>query len=73
MQDAHSDHGTVVKPNEAALIVDADGNIKMCMPEYSDEEEVPFFVMVLTAVWLKMRDNEQWGLELAEEVFSDDE
>lgn len=73
MEDAHSDHGTVVKSNEAALIVDADGNLKMCMPEYADEDEVPFFVMVLTAVWLKMKDDEQWGLELAEEIFADDE
>ena len=73
MEDSHSDHGTVVKQNEAALIVDKDGNLKMCMPDYAEEEEVPFYVMVLTAVWLKMRDDDQWGLELAEEVFSGDE
>jgi hypothetical protein len=73
MEDPHSDHGTVVKPDEAALIVDTDGNLKMCMPDYAEEEEVPFYVMVLTAVWLKMRDDNRWGLELAEEVFSGDE
>jgi hypothetical protein len=73
MEDAHSDHGTVVKASEAALIVTDDGDLKMCMPEYEDEEDVPFFVMVLTAVWLKMRDDEQWGLELAEEIFAEDE
>lgn len=73
MHDAHSDHGTVVKPNEAALIVDAEGEFRMCMPEYGDEEEVPYAVMVLTAVWIKMRDDQQWALELAEEVFADDE
>ena len=73
MQEAHSDHGTVVKPDEAALIVDTNGDIKMCMPEYADEEDVPFYVMVLTAVWIKMREDQQWALELAEEVFNDDD
>lgn len=72
MQDAHSDHGTVVKADEAALIVDTDGDIRMCMPEYSDEEDVPFAVMVLTAVWIKMRDDQEWALQLAEEVFGED-
>lgn len=73
MHDAHSDHGTVVKPDEAALIVDRDGDFRMCMPEYKDEQEVPYGVMVLTAVWIKMRDDEHWALELAEEVFNDDD
>ena len=73
MQESHSDHGTVVQPNEAALIVTAEGELTMCMPEYADDDEVPFPVMVLTAVWLKMKDDNQWGLELAEEVFSQDE
>jgi hypothetical protein len=69
MQEAHSDHGTVVKPNEAALVVDTDGDMRICLPQYGDAEEVPYSVMVLTAFWIKMREDEEWGLELVEEVF----
>jgi len=72
MQDAHSDHGTVVKPDEAALIVDSDGDFKMCMPEYGDDDDVPYAVMVLTALWIKMRDDAEWTQELVEDVFGED-
>ena len=73
MPEAHSDHGTVVKPDEAALVVGTDGDIKMCVPEYGDEEDVPYYVMLLTAVWLKIREDEEWGQNLLDEVFGDDD
>lgn len=72
MEDIHSDHGTVVKPDEAALIVDKQGEVTMCMPEYGDEDEVPYPVMLLTAVWLKMREDDDWAQQLVEEVFDKD-
>ena len=73
MPEAHSDHGTVVGPDEAALIVDTAGDVKMCMPDYGDEEDVPYYVMVLSAVWLKIREDEKWAQNILEEVFGDDE
>lgn len=72
MQDEHSVNGTHVKPDEAALIVDADGAVRVCMQEYGEDEEVPYHVAVIMAVCIKMRDDEQWGLDLAQEVFSED-
>ena len=72
MQEAHSDIGTVIKPDEAALVVAAAGGFRVCMPEYGDEEEVPYSVMVLTAFWTKMREDEEWTHKLVEEVFGDD-
>lgn len=71
MENPHSDHGTVVKPDEAALIVDADGDFKMCMPDYGDDDDVPYAVMVLTALWIKMRDDAEWTQELVEDVFGE--
>ena len=73
MPDAKDEPGTVVKPNEAALIVDASGDVRMSMPEYSDEEDVPYYVMVLSAVWIKIREDEKWAQNILEEVFGDDD
>ena len=70
--EAHSDHGTVVKPDEAALVVDREGEFRVLMPEYGDDEEVPYAVMVLTALWIKMREDEDWVEHLVEEVFGDE-
>lgn len=72
MQNEHSENGTLVKPDEAALIVDTDGDVRICMQEYGEDEEVPYHVAVIMAVWIKMRDDEQWALDLAQEVFSED-
>lgn len=42
------------------------------MPEYGDEEEVPYSVMVLTAFWINMRVDEEKTHKLVEEGFGDD-
>lgn len=72
MQNEHSVSGTHVGPDEAAIIASDDGQLRVCMPEYGDDEEVPFHVMLLTAVWLKMREDEAWANQLIEEVFADE-
>lgn len=69
MSDAHSENGTYVKPDEAALIVDKDGDIRISMQEYADDEDVPYHIAVLMAVWIKIRDEEGWAQKLVEEVF----
>ena len=59
MPPAHSDHGTVLTPNEAALVVDSGGEARLCLPGYTDDEEVPRHVLFLTAVMMKLGD-EVW-------------
>ena len=73
MEEAHGENGTHVKPDEAALIVDTNGEARICMQEYGDEEEVPYHVALLMAVWIKMRDDEGWAQKLVEEVFDEDD
>lgn len=52
----HSDHGTVIRPTEAALVVDEDGEMRMLMPGYADDQEVPLMVLLLGAVLVRSRD-----------------
>lgn len=55
MIEAHSDHGTVVQPNESALVVDEDGGLRLLLADY---EDVPEMVLLLGAVLVKSRDPE---------------
>ena len=54
----HSDHGTVLKPTEAALVVDEDGEMRMLMPDYAEDQHVPLMVLLLSAVLVRSCDPE---------------
>jgi hypothetical protein len=54
----HADHGTVLKPSEAALVVSEDGALRLLMPRYSDDQDVPEMVLLLGAVLVRSQDRE---------------
>lgn len=60
---AHTDHGTVLQPDHAALVVDRNGELSMLYPHYADDETVPDMVALLAAVLIRSRDPE-WVAEM---------
>ena len=72
MQNDHSVNGTHVEPNESALIIGSNGDFRLCMPEYGDDEAVPYQVAIISAIWLKLRNDENWAATIVEEAFADD-
>ncbi|MGL4968194.1 MAG: hypothetical protein ACRC67_43670 [Inquilinus sp.] len=67
--EAHSDHGTVVKQRQAAIVFDEDDGFRFLMPEYGDGEQLPEGVLLLAAVLLKL-DDEEWVAAMLEEFRS---
>ena len=59
MTDKKQEPGTVLGPNDAALVIDPNGEARLCMPEHKDDEEVPRHILFLTAVMMKLGD-EAW-------------
>src|SRR5258708_1205805 len=39
---AHTDHGTVLRPDQAALVFDQDGSMSLILPNLPDDAPVPF-------------------------------
>lgn len=70
LHEPATDHGTVLKPEEAALIVDPEGAPKLLLPNLDEEEDVPRLFLLLAAVCVRMADDE-WVDELIEEAFGD--
>lgn len=54
----HSDTGTVLAPDQAALVVDKDGELSLLFPDYGEDGEVPAMVVLLAAVAQKANDPE---------------
>ena len=69
-QDAHAEHGTVLHPDESALVFNREGELALLLKHREDDEEVPQLELLLAAVAIKARDQD-WVAELIEEVFSD--
>ncbi|MCW5730151.1 MAG: hypothetical protein KIT20_05295 [Alphaproteobacteria bacterium] len=63
MNNASTDHGSILPPNAAALVVDASGDITLLLPDYPAAAEVPRIVQLLAAVMLRSRD-EEWVEEM---------
>lgn len=72
MQSEHSKHGTHIGPDDSALIVGANGEFRLCMPDYEDGKDVPFQAAIIMAIWLKLRNDETWAGRIVEEAFADD-
>ncbi len=68
MTDSHSDMGTVLQKDETALVIDAEGNVRMLLPEFNPEDEVPEIILALTMVMIKFHDDPDWVKELADEL-----
>ena len=68
---AYTDHGTILQPNETALVVNEDGNMWMyTRGDIEESEEVSRLEMFLAAVFMKCSD-EEWMEEIIQETFYD--
>jgi hypothetical protein len=64
--NAHTDYGTVIGENDAAVIVSPDGTPRLLLPNYELGEEISISVAALISVAAKLQD-EQWVRELVSE------
>ncbi len=51
-----NDQGTIIGPNEAALVAEENGELRLILPEYDDDEDVPPMVLLLAAIIVKLKD-----------------
>jgi hypothetical protein len=61
-QETHSDHGTVVRKDQAALVADPDGGVHVLMPS---SEVLTGGARLIAAIALRLSDRE-WVEELLE-------
>lgn len=54
-----NDHETTIGPKEAALVAEENGELRLILPLYDDDEDVPPMALLLVAVTLKLGD-EKW-------------
>jgi len=69
------DDGTLVNANEAALVVGADGELCLILPDYEDDNDIPSGALLLAAVLVRAED-ENWTNEMSAfllERYADDE
>ena len=70
-----SDDGTLIDANEAALVVDADGELCLILPDYEDDNDIPPAALLLAAVLIRSEDQD-WANEKSAfllERYADDE
>ena len=58
MMESHTDHGTVLQPDEAVLVWSPTAGFKMHVPRYDDDEDVPKVVQFLAAVMMRAGEAE---------------
>ena len=57
MSHAHSDHGTVLKPDQAAITWSTSDGFNFLMPNYEDDQDVPDAVVALAHLAMKLHDD----------------
>ena len=60
----HPDGGTLIMPDEAALIVDDNGELRLILPDYEDDSDIPPSALLLAAVLVRS-DDEEWTNEMS--------
>jgi hypothetical protein len=60
---AHTDHGTVLRKDQYALIANMDGSFQLYMPDLPAGTPAPRSVMLLAAIVAKLPD-EEWADEM---------
>lgn len=71
----HPDDGTLIQSNEAALVVGEDGELRLILPDYEDDNDIPPGALLLAAVLVRSED-EDWANEMSAfllERYSDDD
>ena len=56
--------GTLVEADEAALIVGEDGELRLILPDYEDDNDIPPGALLLAAVLVRS-DDEDWVYEMS--------
>ena len=67
--------GTLIEANEAALIVGEDGELRLVLPDYEDDNDIPPGALLLAAVLVRSEDDD-WVNEMSAfllERYSDEE
>ncbi len=49
---------TIIGPNEAALVAEENGELRLILPDYDDDEDVPPMVLLLAAIIVKLKDQD---------------
>ncbi|MBN8911253.1 MAG: hypothetical protein J0H65_04170 [Rhizobiales bacterium] len=57
-QPAHSDHGTVLQNDQAALVINPDGSFALLLPHLSDEASASLGQALIVAIAVKLDDPE---------------
>jgi|GEM_PF-3414822 len=64
---AHTDHGTVLRPDQAALVFDRDGSMSLILPSLPDDAAVPFTWELMLAIANRCDDPEWVAATMANE------
>ena len=62
----HSDTGTVIASDTAALTIEPDMSVSLLVPALDDDDEVPPHIMFLTAVMIRATSEDEWFQEQVE-------
>ena len=71
----HPDDGTHITSKEAALVVGEDGDFRLILPDYEDDNDIPPGALLLAAVLVRSED-EDWANEMSAfllDRYADDE
>ena len=55
---AHTDHGTVLRPDQAAFVVNADGSYSLLLPDLAEGEAYSAAQMLVVAFAARLEDED---------------
>jgi hypothetical protein len=64
---AHTDHGTVLRPDQAALVFDPDGSMSLILPSLPDDAPVPTSWRLMLAI-ANLCDDPEWVADVIGEA-----
>jgi hypothetical protein len=56
----HAEGGTVVQPDEAGIIFSAKGQLRLLMPRYSQDEQLPKHFVIIAAIFARCHTDPDW-------------
>jgi len=65
--EAHTDHGTVLRRDQFAIVANMDGSFSLYIPNLPDDTELPLNVRLLAAVAAKI-DDEEWVADMLSDL-----
>lgn len=64
MNEASTDHGTVIGPRDCAIVIQEDGQPVLLVPQYETGAIVPEHLLELTAMYVRWMKDEDWRADL---------